>query len=212
MTTIAFDGRIIACDSQATMGNAIVPGGGFRKLFPVEIDNGTKKPTRYVYCFAGTLALFSAAVHWHAAGADPTRQPIPLDDNSSFIVIEASDPNRPIVYEFTCVGRGHGLCLSAPITFGSGCDIAQTTLNLGHDAWTAVEQACAMDVFSSPPIEAFDVRKWKWVSKARPVPPNTADLRRSFKSGLREFLLRKKIEDKKFEKAATAAVNSVTKA
>lgn len=212
MTTIAFDGRVIAADTQATMGTTIVQGNSIRKIFPVEIANGTKRPYRLVFCFCGSLALFPAAVHWHAAGADPTRQPLPLDDSSSFIVVDAQNPKKPLVYEYTGLGRGHGLCLNAPITFGSGGDIAQTVLNLGFDAITAVEQAALMDVYSSLPLEAFDVVKWKWLKKARPVPANTSDLRSAFKEGLRKSVAEDIAPKPPHEKQAQHIVNAAVSA
>lgn len=212
MTTIAFDGRYVAADTLVTMGNTIVPGNPIRKIFPVEIANGTKKPNRLIYCFCGSLALFPAAVHWHAAGADPSRQPLPLDEGISFVVIDARNINRPRVYEYTGMGHGHGLCLNAPVTFGSGNEIAQTVLNLGHDAMVAVEHAAVMDIYSSLPIEAFDVKKWVWVKRARPAPANSDDLRAAFKGGLKKAVAANNIPKPQHEKDASRTVEGTVKA
>lgn len=189
MTTIAFDGQIIATDTRSTLGGTIVADQRIRKMLPVQIENGTKRPYRFVYAFCGSLPLFPSIVRWHAAGADPTSNPFLGDDGSSLIVIDATNPKKPKIAEYHSAGRGLPLNFSAPIAFGSGQEIARTALDLGVSSVVAVEKAVKFDTYSGLPIEAFDVRKWRWLKKARPAPANSADLIASFKDGVKHSII-----------------------
>lgn len=188
MTTIAFDGRIVGADTRSTMGGTIVADQRIRKILPVQIDNGTRKPIRLVYAFCGSLPLFPTIVLWHAAGADPNHNPFQGDDGSSLIVIEATNGKKPKIAEYHCAGRGLPINFSAPIAFGSGQEIARTALDLGYSTVVALEKAVKFDTYSGLPIEAFDIQKWRWVKKARPNPANAADLIAAFKAGLKQHI------------------------
>ncbi|MBU3577526.1 hypothetical protein [Polynucleobacter sp. UK-Kesae-W10] len=141
MTTIVWDGKILAADKQVT--NADSGHGITTKIFRV---NGS------LVAGAGSADVFSSLLHWYINGAIEEDFPsIQADTNdATFMVI--SPEGRVMFYNRT----PHPMIIENEYTaMGSGRDYALAALHLGCDAVKAVQVACEFDVYSGRGIDTL---------------------------------------------------------
>lgn len=132
MTTVAWDGKSLAADSQATAG---VLRCRARKI--------VKSASGFVAAGAGDLNGILPWLRWVQQGLKPEQQPETLHGKSTIIIV---DPR----------GRAHtfeGSAVRVPLrnkfwAFGSGAELALGAMAMGADARTAVKIASQFDVYT----------------------------------------------------------------
>lgn len=133
MTTVAWDGKTLAADSQVTIGNC---RGHGTKLVSNEAG--------YVAAGAGNFCDVLPWLAWVAAGMDPEQQPTSLDAESTLIIV----PPRGAPLWFA----GTHIPIKLPrkkFAIGSGSDFAMGAMAVGADAVTAVKIAADHDVYTN---------------------------------------------------------------
>jgi len=145
MTTIAYDGKILAADTQAT--SSYIDQDHYQKFYEVngEIVAGT-----------GDIASIYAWLDWYTAGADPELFPKPLDDSLAILVIDRKTGKH----------RMHCHHLAYPgtpwrkkaIAVGTGQDFAMGALLAGATAPEAVKIAMKLDPCSGGQVRTIEVK------------------------------------------------------
>ena len=131
MTTVAFDGKSLAADSQTTTGSI--------RGTTVKI---AKNKAGFLVAGSGDLCVIKQWLNWVLDGMPPERQPEHCRESNIIVV----DPRgRVTVFEDNAVA------LSPPRkqwALGTGSDIALGAMAAGADARQAVKIACKLDVYS----------------------------------------------------------------
>ena len=142
MTTLAYDGRTLAADKQATGGGAKC---SVTKIFRVG---------ELVIGFAGELGLAMEMLDWVRRGrtaADFPAAQRKTEDSCELVVIDAG---RILVYERS----PHAYTVEDPVyATGSGRDFAIAAMYCGLDARKAVAVACQFDSHSGMGVDAIDL-------------------------------------------------------
>lgn len=150
MTTVAYDGRYIACDSQETAGSTIT------QCVKFEVVNED-----FVAFSSGTASACLKAVDYLKRSLNSTCEngtiSFPNDmfkEDESFAVWLVNLHNS-VVCEFTKDGMTSKrlMCQDA---MGSGRDIAITAMYLGKNAREAINVASALDCYTGGPVHVFD--------------------------------------------------------
>lgn len=141
MTTIVYRGGVMAADSRAYAGYNAALGAKtkIRRLLP----SGT-----LLGCSSMQPGLAEAVLDWYARGARPAAAPQRGEGRFTLLVVK---PDGRALF------ANDGFYLSGPIAapffaIGSGEGVAQGALHAGCSALQAVEIACKVDVWSTPPI------------------------------------------------------------
>ena len=135
MTTVVWDGKSLAADSQVTTGSV---RGTAHKL--------AKSKAGFLVAGCGDWPTVKMWINWVLAGMPPEQQPSSVSETSILIV----DPRgRPTLFADTPV--------ASPLprkqwAIGSGADIALGAMAAGADARAAVKIACKLDVYSGGKI------------------------------------------------------------
>jgi len=130
MTVIAWDGKTLAADKQASIGTAIFQ---VTKIFRVR---------GCLLGAAGDFDRIQETIAWFAAGADPSKMPPFQRDNTDYVGLLVIQPDGSILkYErsttpFRIESKFHAL--------GSGRDFAIAAMYLGKTAVEAVGVASAL--------------------------------------------------------------------
>lgn len=134
MTVIAFDGRTVAADKQATTA-----GLKLRVTKLMRAEDGA------VLSFSGDAAHGMELAAWYNAGRDPNRFPLPREpgagrDSGAFLHV-FKHGQKPQTYEWGPVP----LVWDEP-QFAAGCGrtAALAAMRMGGDARRAVEIACEL--------------------------------------------------------------------
>jgi hypothetical protein len=135
MTTIAFDGEILASDSRST-GNYIEDKT--KKLF--------KQGNRY-YGFCGRVTTAYLFLQW---SNDRTKEKPRLEDDFEVIEIEKG---KPYYYDKNLVKTPS----SIPCSIGSGCHLAMAAILCGKNAKEAVEIAKKLDENTGGKVQSIKV-------------------------------------------------------
>jgi hypothetical protein len=150
MTTIAWDGRMVAADSMAV-------ACGYKNPLParkLELFAGQ------LFGFSGPSGYLRPCINWWNDGRKPSDMPHTANkDGYNFVVFQSdghtftfSDTN-PYSYES-----------GAPDAWGSGCEYAIGAMLFAASAWQAVEVACqANPSDTAPPVYGYELVKGKWV-------------------------------------------------
>jgi hypothetical protein len=143
MTTIAFDGRYLAADTQSSRGG--IPSNlESRKII---IEGG------FAYAVNGEWGPVAFdLIKWHQSGAEPDE--LPKHGEGSLLVVELSSrrcwvvsgPKMPYLDEE-----------AAPFTGGSGGDIALGAIDAGLNAMEAVRIASKRDLHTNDTIDFVDL-------------------------------------------------------
>lgn len=144
MSTIAFDGKIVAADKQGTYCSTI---RNTTKL--VRLDNGE------ICGWTGTLAVGETMLDWYKAGADPEKHPPEILDkeaNTSFIVIQPSG----LVWMYGGFKKQETFT-DRFCAWGSGREFAIGAMAAGKNAIDAVAIAMDYDINTGVGITWFKI-------------------------------------------------------
>ncbi|WBK39689.1 HslV family peptidase [Xanthomonas phage L522] len=140
MTTIAYDGESLACDSQVTSGSIKGKMKKFRRL-----------PGGGVIVVAGEIDLLDDAVQDFLDGEPPAAlRDQDGQERAQFVRLDRSG------CWYTSDGEWNKMYPGDAI--GSGAPYALTCLHLGMSATEAVKTACQLDLYSSGPVKTFKQR------------------------------------------------------
>lgn len=144
MTVIAYDGRYVAADRQATNNGMLA---SVTKLF---------RHGRQVLAFSGGPSHGMELVVWFKGGAYPDKYPREKDDKISahLYVFEAGVPVK-------CFETGPIPFLIEDTHFTAGCgrDYARAVLELGFSPVTAVEIASRLDAYCGLGVNVIDLKE-----------------------------------------------------
>lgn len=153
MTTVAFDGRILAADTLVTGFKKDAP---FLKFFVAREGN-------MLTAIAGTgaAASFAPAVAWFLNDGDPKNYP--NNDLRIFAIINEIGSNCPrsVLVE----SAGNRLLTPIPHAEGSGADVALGALLAGKNAIDAVKIAALHDPGTGPDVYAVDMVTGEWINE-----------------------------------------------
>ncbi len=144
MTTIAWDGKSLAADRQATSG-----GGGIRRVGEPKV----RHVGRYIYGGMGSMDDVEQIFEWlRNGGGDPRPR---LEEGGSYGL--AVDVGTGIAY-FVEGKTPHLLPVHEKVAAaGSGRDYALAALVLGKTAKQAIELAIKLDVFTGIGVDVVRV-------------------------------------------------------
>lgn len=137
MTTIAFDGKILASDSRST-GNYI--NDKTKKIF--------KQGSRY-YAVAGRYTTALLFLQW---ANDRTKEKPRLDDDFEVIEIEKG---KPYYYDKNLIKTPEVI----PCSIGSGCHLAMAAMLCGKNARESIEIAKKLDECTGGKVQSINVEK-----------------------------------------------------
>jgi ATP-dependent protease HslVU (ClpYQ) peptidase subunit len=135
MTTVAWDGKTLAADSQSTTGTV---RGTAAKI--------AKSKDGFLVAGSGEHSVVKMWINWVLAGMPPDQQPTSAAESSILVV----DPRgRATVF--------YDIPVAQPLprkqwALGSGSDIALGAMAMGADARTAVKVAARFDVYTGGKI------------------------------------------------------------
>jgi hypothetical protein len=147
MTSLAFDGRYIAIDSQITGGGTRFEG---HKTYDILTPDGER-----LVCFGvGNLGEWQRAVQALAAGDDP-----PKGEYALLVWC-------PVVGLYEYEGGPDFSQVDYRYASGTGAQACLAAMKMGASAVRAVEIAAEVDVYTSLPVVVFDTQTGKF-RKAR---------------------------------------------
>lgn len=144
MSTIAWDGKMLAADCQMTSGGIAFTCHKIRKL-------ASGDAVGVVGSYAQGLAL----MNWYEAGADPTTYPKfqeNKDDWTGLLVVKPSG----MVFEYEQLPVAIPL-LDPLSAWGSGGKIALGAMAAGKNASQAIQIASQFDINTGMGVDYFDV-------------------------------------------------------
>lgn len=138
MTTLAFDGKILAADTRVTTSSGMV-FGNTEKI--ISLDDGR------LLAGCGSISVLHAVASWLNGGEKPK-----LEDGESFegILINAGGSGH-IAQEITNEMRLYPACI--PWASGTGEQFAMTAMRCGKNAAEAVEVAMQLDIYSGGNVQ-----------------------------------------------------------
>lgn len=158
MTTIAYDGKVLAADTAHWKSDTL--GWNGDKIRTVT-DRSGKIVVAYAVC--GSY-MFSLTIEQHILDLLDGRRvdPVTVSEDQYFyaFVIDMRD-SEPILFEV-----GPDMILQPagyPMAIGSGGEIALTAMRCGKNAIKAVELACETNAYTRGPVTALDCKKRKFV-------------------------------------------------
>lgn len=154
MTTIAFDGKIIAADSLCTDEDINFQ---FCKLYPYT-DAQTKE--RFCMGGAGPASNVAPAFAWFMESGNPANW-----NNTGYeMLVACYDADEHETYA-THIDPQSGcrLRISVPAAVGSGSDFAVGAMCMGASAIEALEVAAQRDHGTGGEIIAYDIEDGRWV-------------------------------------------------
>lgn len=143
MTTIAYDTKTVACDSQVTIGNTPM-----KMSKVIHCEDGT-----ILFC-AGTVSEWQSFVRWWIHDRTPSNFP---DAKDITIIIVHPSGTVEVVDDGFSVLDITGQRYAA----GSGSDLALGAMAMGADAAKAVEVAKLYDTSTGGEVVAIPVPKPK---------------------------------------------------
>ena len=142
MTTIAWDGKSVAADSQCTYGSYISPVN-YRKLI---------KRDGIVFACTGSGPLFSPLVDWYLSGHDPKSCPTATGDYTSTLLVFRDGKAFMLKTEMPYPEEMH-----APDAWGAGAEFAIGAMHAGADASRAVEIAIKCNPYTGGEVLCFEL-------------------------------------------------------
>lgn len=160
MTTVAFDGKLLAADGRACINNLIV-GKRTQKIFTLKVFlRGAEREA--VLSGAGSYqTLMQVKQCLEVMGDIEAPEIIPDIEPGAFqgiLLIRGTDE------AFYLEDRLVLTDVELPVALGSGMDYAMTALHLGKNAHGAVQTASDLDCYTGGEIRVFDIEKWDFVT------------------------------------------------
>jgi 20S proteasome alpha/beta subunit len=147
MTTIAYDGRYIACDSRQTQGNFIFNDDANKIVI---VDN-------YIIFYAGPIGgQMDEAIELFLSGKNPERK----IDAGLIVFDKKLNKAMAVYYDEDRITR---LVLECTESMGSGGRHASTAMDCGLRADEAVKKAIQRDSGSGGRIRCLDTHTGKFI-------------------------------------------------
>lgn len=146
MTTIVWDGQLLAADKRSTYGTMI---NTVTKIWRVRSVNGRV----YLVGGSGEYGQVEAMKGWVEGGFDHAKFPpgqSSRDDYAAMIVVD--DDNRALLFERTPFPIMYD---NPPVCIGSGREFARAGIEMGMNAVQAVELACRLDSGSGNGVDVL---------------------------------------------------------
>lgn len=146
MSTVAYDGRYLAADTQASDNGQ----RSLKKAMKIASKNGI------AYGSVGVMGVKDVFIQWYEAGADPKSMPphgFADNDLGNFIVIKAG---KCMVYSWMWPYPQEEI---APMAWGSGAQYALGAMVAGANAIKAVECAIKLDLHSGGQVDVIDLER-----------------------------------------------------
>jgi hypothetical protein len=151
MTTIAWDGRILASESRETLDNEIV-NDKRKKLFQLENSIKYYDDEIIAYGLAGSISDFILIKEYIISSIFPSVDKIDHNCNGIFI-------GKKLVY---LLESGNGLLIEYPfkskLAIGSGHTYAIMAMNLGLDSCAAIKETIKFDCKSGGKIQSIRIK------------------------------------------------------
>lgn len=143
MTIIAYDGRLLATDKRATqVGYALTVTKQRR------IPDG-------MAAASGDSEVTSGLLAWAETGRKAADYPASAKGNNSQLFVVTHDGEK-LLY----CGQPDPIRLEDRfLAFGSGRDYALAAMHLGHDATSAAQVACELDIYCGNGIDTMELPK-----------------------------------------------------
>ena len=161
MTTIAYDGRMLAADMQHTFGGSSKYQRPRSKIKRIRYGD-----RRFIAALSGTEPGAMALIEWYVHSTNsggrrvidyPLDSPILPEDRSATVLIAElfkTGPHKVVhVSSNGAVYEANG-----QYAIGSGADFAEGAMAAGAAAYVAVEIASKFDVFSGMGVEVVDLK------------------------------------------------------
>lgn len=157
MTTIAYDGKILAADGRATVGN-LISAKKTQKIFPLKaLVSGVE--ILGVLAGAGSYQSIMQ-VKQHIERADLFEAvEVPDLEPGSFTGLLVLETGEAFILEDRLIP----MPVELPTAIGSGTDYAMTAMHLGKSSFEGVQAACELDCYSGGEISRFDTTDWKFL-------------------------------------------------
>lgn len=141
MTVVAWDGKTLAVDRQATSGHMI---SKHTKIFKCRND--------YVAAFWGPIGEYGVLIDWLESGAIPKDWP-KLSEDVGVLIVSGKDGSA-LEYE----GTGYPIPIEVPFyAWGQGRELAMGAMAAGADAIQAVRIANQHSAHCGCGIDAWDL-------------------------------------------------------
>lgn len=161
MTTIAIRKGVMAADSQTTTATE---EGGSRKFKCSKLYRKTVDGKDVIIGTAGENAPGLVFVDWYGTGQPAPEILVHGEADFTCVVLTANG-----LYEFDKWCRGE-LILEDFYAIGSGAKAALGAMRMGASAVKAVEIACQIDTYSSPPVVSMKLPVAKLKKPKKEVP------------------------------------------
>jgi ATP-dependent protease HslVU (ClpYQ) peptidase subunit len=162
MTTVVFDGKILAADGRATCGTLIVTADAI-KIFNGQPGMVVHGEAIIAYGFAGRFDCIDAVTEWLINGADfYDLREIFENDDAGFQLLVVTDTTSYITGD----GAYGWMPNHSTAVLGSGTDAAMSALMFGRNAIEAVQHAMKMDTGTGGTIRYINCRDDKHVLKS----------------------------------------------
>lgn len=146
MTTLAYDGRLVAIDSQVTSGDLRYEEEKFYRT--------TDTTGRDLVVFgAGTTSHIQRAVRELSKGFEEL-----TEGDYTILVVGLRDNPVAFYHDGVPLDVRRDLLVA-----GSGGAIALAAMKAGHSATEAVLMACSTDLYSGPPVHTYDTQRRRFL-------------------------------------------------
>lgn len=175
MTTVAFDGKTLASDSQLTKGHGTIQLVDFQKIYTPNDEkeywevNGVKV---VAFGIAGDAKCVEYIKETLRKGVDFRTQIDVMDDLIFDAILVCEDHNVFDWHVDTNKEKRNTwsqlIPINGPLVLGSGGRYALAVMAIGKNAVQAVKAAVKIDAFSGGPIQEFTLADKPLVPSTRP--------------------------------------------
>ncbi|MEO5349570.1 MAG: hypothetical protein H7836_07990 [Magnetococcus sp. YQC-3] len=141
MTTIAFDGKILAADRMLTANNISYSG--------TKIHYFNRNEKNYFFCFAGSVETGMVLLDWIRNGENPETFPDKQKNEETWCKNLLIEDGKVYYFEMSPVRI---LLENKKIAIGSGLDVALYILRTGGNAIKAIKEASKIDIYTGEGI------------------------------------------------------------
>lgn len=146
MTTVAYDGVLVAADTQMTSGGTKYPGSKHWKVHLPDLGDA-------LVFGCGDLVRLHRAIEELRSGETPQ------EGEYGLLVLSPGVPPR----HYQGDGQEALELPCAPFAMGSGSHAALGAMLAGKTATEAVLIACQVDLYSGPPVETYNTETSRWL-------------------------------------------------
>lgn len=140
MSTICYDGKIIASDRQGTLNDTIITVTKLHKCGDI------------VYGIVGSIEQGLAMMEWHIEGAE--KENFPKDEHETYTTLIVATKSEVGYYQRLPFFQK---VYDKVMAWGSGTDFALGAMRKGATAIEAVEIAIELDIYSGIGIDHYEI-------------------------------------------------------